>query len=210
MKTQTTIMIAAIALLALAMPIHTMAQVEVTKVWSIGPEAGLSLSKYGRDADANDFKPGLVTGLFVTYSIINTFGVTAKFLYHQKGATFKDNDVKQTLGYLEIPVIGRYFLNKEGQFRPNIFIGPSIGILTGAKNKVGSNDPEKLETFKDSFNTVDLGITGGVGCNIRILNETYLVLDARYTHGVSDISKANTDVNNNAFALTAGVSFGLN
>lgn len=202
-------MLAAIALLTLAMPIQSMAQIEMTKVWSIGPEAGVSLSRYGRDADANDFKPGIVSGLFVTYSIINTFAITGKFLYHQKGATFANNDIKQTLGYIEIPVIGRYFLNKEGQFRPNIFIGPSIGILTGAKNKVGSNDPEKLDTFKDSFNTMDLGITGGVGCNIRILNETYLVLDARYTHGVSDISKSNMDVNNNDFAFTAGVSFGL-
>lgn len=202
-------MVAAIALLSLAIPSQTMAQIEMTKVWSIGPEAGLSLSKYGRDADANDFKPGLVSGLFVTYSIINTFGITGKFLYHQKGATFQNDDVKQTLSYIEIPVIGRYFLNKEGQFRPNIFLGPSFGILTGAKNKVGTNDPEKLESFKDSFNTFDLGVTGGVGCNIRIFNETYLVLDGRYTHGVSDIAKNNADVNNNSFALTAGVSFGL-
>jgi outer membrane protein W len=209
MKTRNKMMLAAIALLALAMPIQMMAQVEVTKVWSIGPEVGVSLSKYGRDADPNNFKPGIVTGLAVTYSIINTFGITGKVLYHQKGATFQEDDIKQTLGYIEIPVVGRFFLNKEGQFRPNIFVGPSIGFLTGAKNKVGSNDPERMDTFKDSFNTVDLGVTGGMGCNIRILNETYLVLDARYTHGGSDITKANADVNNNNFAFTAGVNFGL-
>lgn len=202
-------MVAAITILSLAIPIQTMAQIEMTKVWSIGPEAGLSLSKYGRDAGDNDFKPGIVSGLFVTYSIINTFAITGKFLYHQKGANFQNDDLKQTLGYIEIPVVGRYFLNKEGQFRPNIFLGPSFGILTGAKNKVGNNDPEKLESFKDSFNTFDFGVTGGVGCNIRIFSETYLVLDARYTQGVSDIAKSDADVNNNSFALTAGVSFGL-
>ena len=52
-------------------------------------------------------------------------------------------------------------------------------------------------------------MTTGAGCNIRILNETYLVFDARYTHGLTDVSKSDGKVNNQSFALTAGVSFGI-
>ena len=55
MKKQHSLMIALVAVFTLTMSYTTKAQ---NKVWSIGPEAGLSISKYGKDANANDFKPG--------------------------------------------------------------------------------------------------------------------------------------------------------
>lgn len=198
---------ALMGIVALTMNFEAKAQ---TKVWSFGPEAGVSLSTYGKDGSDSDFKPGAVGGLFVTYSIINMFGVTAKFLIHQKGASFEPNDTKQTLTYVEVPIVGRYFFNREGKVRPNIFVGPSFSFLTGVKNKVGSNDPEDISSYKNDYNTVDLGVTTGAGVNIRVHNETYLVLDARYLQGFSDVSKSSdTKVNNHSFALTAGVSFGF-
>ena len=197
---------ALVGFLALAMSFDTQAQ---TKVWSIGPEAGISISKYGMDASENDSKVGAVGGLFVTYSIVNTFAVTTKFLFYQKGAAFNTGDIKQTLTYFEIPVVGRFFLNKEGDFRPNIFLGPSFGFLAGATNKIGSNDRVDIDGYKNIYNGFDFGITGGAGFNFRIMNETYFILDARYTHGISDLSKANGSVNNNSVAVTAGVSFGF-
>ena len=194
------------AVLSLAMSFETIAQ---DKVWSVGPEVGVSLSKYGTDAGANDFKSGAIGGLFVTYSIKNTFGITTKVLYSQKGASFKSSDTKQTLNYIEVPVIGRFFLNKEGTFRPNIFVGPSFGFLTGATNKVGSNDRVKIDNYDAIYNTFDFGVTGGIGFNFLISNETYFIIDGRYTHGLSDITKAPGVVNNNSFGLTAGISFGF-
>ncbi len=195
-----------VVFLTLVMTFNAKAQ---KKVWSIGPEAGISISSYGKDAGSNDSKVGAVAGGFITYSIVNTFAITAKLLYYQKGATFASTDTKQTLHYLEVPVIGRLFLNKEGSFRPNIFLGPSFGFLNGASQKVGTNDREKIDSYKNVYNNVDVGITGGVGFNFLIANETYFILDARYTHGLSDISKAVGDVNNNSLALTAGLSFGF-
>ncbi len=179
------------------------------KTWSIGPEAGLSFSKYGGDAGTNDFKVGAIGGLFLTYSIQNTFAITGKILYAQKGAAFQTNDVKQTLNYIEVPIIGRFFLNKEGTFRPNIFLGPSFGFLSSVTNKVGSADRVTVDDFSSTFNTFDLGVTGGMGFNILISNETYFIIDARYTHGLSDISKGPGQVNNTSLGITAGVSFGF-
>lgn len=199
--------LAAVAtLLTLTLSVDAIAQ---DKVWSVGPEVGVSLSKYGTDAGTNDFKSGAIGGLFVTYSIRNTFGITTKILYSQKGASFKSSDTKQTLNYIEVPVIGRFFLNKEGTFRPNIFVGPSFGFLTGATNKVGSNERVKIDNYETIYNTFDFGVTGGVGFNFLISNETYFIIDARYTHGLSDITKAPGVVNNNSLGLTAGISFGF-
>ncbi|NOT75804.1 MAG: PorT family protein [Cyclobacteriaceae bacterium] len=179
------------------------------KTWSVGPEVGLSLSKYGGDAGSNDLKSGAVGGLFLTYSIKNTFGITGKVLYYQKGAYVPDLDLKQTLNYIEVPIIGRYFLIKEGNFRPNIFLGPSFNFLTGVTNKVGTGDRVSQENWDSVYNSFDLGITGGAGLNFLIASETYFIIDARYTHGFSDLTKPAGVINNNSIAITAGISFGF-
>ena len=207
MKKQHSLLIALAALLSLTMSFESKAQ---TKVWSIGPEAGVSFSKYGKEASDNEFKPGAVVGMFVTYSILNTFGVTGKVLFHQKGASFGSPDIRQTLNYIEVPIVGRYFFNKEGNIRPNIFVGPSFSFLTNVKNKNGSNDPENMGSYKDYYNTVDVGVTTGFGCNFRIHKETYFIVDARYTQGLTDFSKSDGKyIYNQSFAVTAGVSFGI-
>jgi hypothetical protein len=206
MKKNNFLLAALVALFALMLPSITQAQ--TAKVWSFGPEAGISISKYGNDGANSTAKPGLGTGLFLTYSIVNTFGITSKLLYYEKGAEFSSQNTKQTLQYVEIPVYGRLFFNKEGNVRPNIFFGPSFAFLAGAKNKIGG-DVEKIDSFKNSYNTFDLGLTGGLGCSFRISNETYFVLDGRYTHGVSDIAKNNDDINNKSFLISAGLQFGI-
>jgi len=183
------------------------ARAQGEKTWSFGPEIGFNATKFGNDAPDNDTKVGLLAGAFATYSIVNTFGITGKVLYSQKGAEFNGN--KTNLNYIEIPVIGRFFLVKEGAFRPNLFVGPSFGFLAGASSKVGDGDWVKIDDYKSSFNGFDFGVTGGIGLNYEIATETRLLLDARYTHGLSDVSVANGDVNNLAYAITVGVSFGI-
>ena len=206
MKKNYGILIASIAFTFLTASIESHAQ---TKVWSIGPEAGITSSSFGMDAPANDSKVGAVGGLFLTYSILNTFAVTTKFLYYQKGGYFSSSDTKQTVSYFEVPIVGRFFLNKSGNFRPNIFVGPSFAFLTGASQKVGSGESVKYNNYKDIYNGLDVGVTGGIGFNFRILNETYFIIDARYTYGLSDITKANGNVSNNSLGVTAGISFGF-
>lgn len=192
------------AFLAFALPHNTKAQ---EHIWSLGPEIGANFSKYGHDASGN-VKPGFIGGLSLTYSIENTHALTGKLLFAQKGARI--NGINQSLNYIEMPLVGRFFFNREGNFRPNIFIGPSLGILTGATNvKVGENNPTAINNYRDIYRPLDFGVTGGLGLNFLIARETRLLFDARYTHGLTDITKSSGYVNNKAISLTAGVSFGL-
>lgn len=178
------------------------------RVWSIGLEAGPNFSKHGWDGDETDFKTGFLVGGNLTYSIRNTYGFTGKLLYAQKGA--KVDNTKSTLNYVEVPVVGRWFFNKEGAFRPNIFAGPSFAFLTGVKGQVGDGDKQTLDNYKDVYKTFDFGLTGGLGLNYEIAPETRILLDFRYTYGLSDISKSNSSsVNNQVIGITAGVSFGI-
>lgn len=179
------------------------------KVWSFGPELGVNFSKFGQDADETDYQTGLIAGGFLTYSIRNTHALTAKILYSQKGARDEASNTNLQLNYIEVPVIVRVFFNREGDVRPNIFAGPSFGFLNGAKTKVADGDYEKLDNYEDLYNTFDVGLGLGLGLNIRVGNEIYFVVDTRYTYGLSDLSKSNSKVNNQAIGITAGLSFGI-
>lgn len=179
------------------------------KTWSIGPEVGANFSKYGKDADDSDYKTGLLAGGFVTYSIRNTHAFTAKVLFSQKGAKSDNPDVKQHLNYIEVPIVARIFFNREGDIRPNIFAGPSFGFLNGVKQKTGDGDYETVDNYEDSFETFDIGLGLGLGLNIRVAEEMYFIIDTRYTFGFTDITKASGDVNNQAVAVSAGLSFGI-
>jgi hypothetical protein len=75
---------------------------------------------------------------------------------------------------------------------------------------MGANQNDrKVESYKDVYNRRDIGITGGAGFNFLIARETYFIIDARYTHGLTDLTKASGNVSNNSLALTAGFSFGI-
>jgi len=179
------------------------------KTWSIGPEAGVNFAKFGKDGDQTVFNTGLILGGFLTYSIRNTHAFTTKILFSQKGAKDEASNSQVHLNYVEVPVLLRVFLNRDGGIRPNLFVGPSFGFLTGVKGKLGNGDYENVPNYKDSYNNFDLGLGIGLGLNIRVAGEMYFIVDTRYTYGLSDIAKSSANVNNNAFACSAGLSFGL-
>src|SRR6478736_2190949 len=169
--------------IAFAIPFGAKAQTG-DRVWSIGLEAGPNFSKHGQDLDETNFKTGFLVGGNLTYSVLNTYGVTGKLLYAHKGAEL--NNTKSTLNYVEIPVVGRFFFNKEGPFRPNLFAGPSFGFLTGVKSQSGNGDRVTVNYYKDTYKTFDCRITGGLGLNYEIAPETRMFVDVRYTYGLSD------------------------
>jgi hypothetical protein len=179
------------------------------KTWSIGPELGVNFAKFGKDADDTDYNTGLILGGFLTYSIRNTHAFTAKVLFSQKGAEDESSNTKVHLNYVEVPVVLRVFFNRDGAVRPNVFVGPSFGFLTGVKGKVGDGDYEDVPNYEDTYENFDLGLGFGFGLNVRVANETYFIIDTRYTYGISDIAKSGADVNNQAIAVSAGLSFGL-
>jgi hypothetical protein len=179
------------------------------KVWSLGPELGVNFSKFGMDADETDYNTGLLAGAFLTYSIRNTHAFTIKVLYSQKGAADEDNDVKTHMNYIEVPIVARLFFNRDGAIRPNIFAGPSFGFLHSVKIKEDGGDYENVSNLDDSYNSFDLGLGLGLGLNVKVAEEMYFILDARYTYGLTDFAKSSADVNNQTVAISAGLSIGI-
>jgi outer membrane protein W len=183
------------------------------KTWGAGPEIGMSFAKYSGDLENQEFKTGLLGGGHVTYSTHPTFGVTLKALYHQRGSQQEIGGTlnKELLHYLEFPLLARYFLTPGGKFRPNIFLGPSAAFLLNVQNKVGDGAYTSVSAEnRENYRNFDLGLNAGIGLNYLIAKETRLLFDARYTHGLTDLTKA-VDIStyNRGWAFTLGLSFGL-
>lgn len=190
--------------------------------FSAGPRLGLNMSNYWGNADNMSFKPGLTAGAFLMYSSLNHFGISADVLYAQRGAKFADNRYRftQHVNYLEIPVVARYFLTLAGNFRPNIFVGPSLGIKLNAKRTngeiiTGPATPVNADNTAD-FNSLDLGATGGLQLNWGVGNRQRFLIDARYTLGLSNVQSnlpnlwgPNNSLRNSAITLTLGYGFGI-
>lgn len=168
------------------------------------------------------FKPGLAAGAFLMYSSLNHFGISADVMYSQRGAKYNDGrySFTQHVNYLEIPVVARYFLTLSGNFRPNVFIGPSLGIKLNAKRTdgevlSGASTVINADNTKD-FNSLDLGATGGFQLNWGMGNRQHFLFDARYNLGLSNVQSqlpnlwgTRNSLNNSTITLTVGYGFGV-
>lgn len=181
--------------------------------FSAGPRLGLNLSNYWGNADGMKFKPGVAAGAFLMYSSLNHFGISADVLYAQRGTRYEKDGIKftQRVNYLEIPVAARYFLTLAGNFRPNVFIGPSLGIKLNAK-RVNGFDGEN----SNDFNNLDLGAIGGFQLNWGVGNRQRFLIDARYNLGLSGVQTnlpniwgRRTSLQNSTVTLTLGYGFGV-
>jgi hypothetical protein len=194
-------------------------------IWNIGAEMGAAFSNHGKDPYEPDYKDseyksGLVAGGFITYSR-DTYAFTGKILLNQKGSKYQNGDVKERLNYIEIPVLARVYFNRKGTIKPNVFIGPSFGILTGAQWKRGDDDYESVENFEDNdpngdwdsyrdvYRIFDFGVSLGLGLSVKVANETYFIIETRYTHGLSDFKERDGKGNNQNTTVSVGFSFGI-
>jgi hypothetical protein len=196
--------------------------------FSAGPRVGLNLSNYWGNADGMNFKPGIVAGGFIMYSSLNHFGISADVLYSQRGTKYSGpiynarnvivantGKFTQRVNYLEIPVVARYFLTLSGNFRPNVFVGPSVAIKLNSKRVNGDNGLYNGENSQD-FNDVDLGATGGFQLNWGTGARQHFLIDARYNLGLTGVQTElpnlwgrRNSLQNSTATLTLGYSFGV-
>lgn len=183
--------------------------------FSAGPRVGLNLSTFGMDAKGYTLRPGVTAGAFLMYSSLNHFGISGDVLYSQMGASYSqaNESFKQRINYLEIPIALRYFLTLNGNFRPNIFFGPSVGFKLNAKQTDLVRNNVSYPTIDNSsaFRSADLGLIAGFQLNFKGFGERQrFLIDARYRYGLSDITfDDNQNVNNSTITLTLGYGFGV-
>ncbi len=161
------------------------------KMVSYGIKAGMDIAdNYGDYAEGLDTKVGFIGGAFVEYMAAPQFAVQLEALYAMKGAKVSGVDAKFKTDYIEFPLLLKFMIPTQGNIKPNLYVGPALGILTSAKvsvdvsNLVLSNQASL--DVKDIYKSTDFGIAfgGGFGAAMQTFMLTF---DVRYTLGMTKI-----------------------
>lgn len=170
-----------------------------------GARVGINFADVSFDAGEDvptSGRKGLLAGVFVTIPL-GWLTVQPEAIYTVKGTSLDIDGVTSDyiVDYVEVPVLARLRLPRNAY----AVAGPSMAFRLRARNRIpfgGSTEEFDLEDDVESF---DLGIVGGVG-----LDAGRWVLDARYTHGLSDIDADTSDTvraRHRVVSLSAGIRF---
>ena len=155
------------------------------------------------DSSSLDSRIGAVFGVF--YSLpIGPFGLQAEGLYSMKGGrtTIAGSASTLELDYLEVPVLLRV---RFGSSQRHFFVlgGPAVGFRMRAKGVTEFSGSTEAIDLADQVKEFDVGIAGGGGMEMG-----RLVLDGRYTFGLTDVDKdAGSRTKNRVLSVTAGFRF---
>jgi hypothetical protein len=171
-----------------------------------GAKLGLSLgSLSGAKVDDMDtsFNPSMRLGLagygFLSVDILNNLGAQLEAGYVMKGKKWSNKQYDKTYSqtnfdYLEIPLLIKVMLPL-GIVKPMLYAGPEFGILLSSKihehwEAPGFPITDTTYDFPDSSrSSSEFGLVLGGGTALD-LGPGALVLDIRYTLGLSSIYKA--------------------
>ncbi len=118
-------------------------------------------------------------GVMSEIPISEKFSFQPELMYSGQGYSFNDDTV--ALSYLNIPLMGKYYVTKG----LSLEAGPQLGFLLAAKN-------EKTDV-KDSFKTFDFGVNFGLGYKL----DNGLNFGARYNLGLTNINNLDSSSSKN-------------
>lgn len=148
-------------LLSLSIAIGTISFAQSADGPKFGIKAGGNLSSFtGGDSKS---KIGFYAGAFVNVPISDAFSVQPEVIYSQQGAKAKDDyematyvvrNMKQNLGYINVPVMLQYNATPEFYLEA----GPEFGLLVNAQAKGDINGSTYKADNKDSMKSFNFGV----------------------------------------------------
>jgi hypothetical protein len=156
-----------------------------------GAKGGLNFASIsGDNTKGIDLVTAFNFGVLSEIPISDKFSFQPELMYSGQGYSFNNNTI--ALSYLNIPLMGKYYLTKG----LSLEAGPQIGFLLSAKN-------EKTDV-KDSFNTFDFGVNFGLGYKL----DNGLNFGVRYNLGLTDINNLdNSSIENKNGVLQLSIGY---
>ena len=158
-----------------------------------GAKGGLNFASVtGDNTKGIDVVTSFNFGVVSEIPVSEKFSFQPELMYSGQGYSFNDNTIE--LSYLNIPLMGKYYLTKG----LSVEAGPQVGFLLAAKN-------EKTNV-KDSFNTFDFGVNFGLGYKL----DNGLNFGVRYNMGLTDINNVDNSSaknKNSVFQVSVGYFF---
>jgi len=180
--------------------------------FSLQPKAGLTVTEI--TSDDSRFKAGFTAGVEAQYQLKSWFGLAAGVQYAQQGSKVKNVDSKINLGYINVPIMAKFYPVK------GLALGAGIqpGFMTSAKitdyQLLGGKQDVDI---KDGCNKFDFSIPLSVAYEA----DFGLVIEARYNAGLTNVAKDAfegggydrydkiTKNKNSVFMITVGYKFAL-
>jgi hypothetical protein len=181
---------------------------------TIGFKLGGSMSKFSADGttDTYDFMTSFAGGGFVRFGF-GRLGIQPEILSVTKGAEFDDSgaggeDTSIKIEYVEIPVLLHFPLTYGASFAPYVFGGPAFAFEIGCEESEVDCD-EALSGLLPLRKGTDIGLSAGGGLAFA-MGPGALLLEGRYTWGLTDIDESETfSHKNRSILLLAGYSIPL-
>lgn len=164
---------------------------------NIGIKGGLNVYNV-RESNNTDIssRAGYHLGLMGHLHLTDQFGMQPEVVFSTQGAKYNMSGANSTLklNYVNVPVMFQYMFNNGFRLQA----GPQLGFLLNANSVANNNNSTD---FKTNYKTIDFGVGLGVG---YVNPATGFGVDARYNHGLSDISE-----NSAVKATNRGFQFGI-
>ncbi len=188
----------------------------------LGVKAGLNIAGLNGDYVVDlESLSGARFGAFLCLDLSGGLKLQPELYYVRKGASYETTGVYESiaytleadmmLDYIEIPLLLKYVVHS-GSLEPFFFAGPYYAFQLAAKSEMvlsfeGYSDTVAEKKDMEEIKSSDFGLVFGAGLNIP-LGRLDLILDARYSIGLSDIADAvGEDFRNGVFSLQAGLGF---
>ena len=164
----------------------------------IGIRAGIGSSNFSNGESQRAFTSTTGVHLGAYYGIKATDKLTVEPGLFYSGKGYKTvplgatQEIKESLGYLDIPVLARYAINSSF----NVFAGPQAGFLLSRTRTTGS----VKDTNAESLGGYEIGAVLGAGYQMA----SGLNLQVSYDFGVVPFNYYEFEVNNTVFKLSVG------
>ena len=152
-----------------------------------GIKGGVNLAQVSGSDDSPDTRIGTIAGVFlITNQDLLAF--QPEVLFSMQGAKFSFGTAKAD--YVQIPLLLRIGSSSKNKASVYGLVGPSLGILV------------QDDFFEDAVERTDVGATVGAGVTF-----SRVLVEARFTAGLTDFSKGATAYKNRVFSVMGGFVF---
>tara|TARA_R110002049_G_scaffold28772_5_gene98152 strand:- start:1759 stop:2364 length:606 start_codon:yes stop_codon:yes gene_type:complete len=179
--------------------------------FELGVKAGLNITSFSGETEfalgGYSSRSSFHFGALAEIPIGSKISVQSELLYSSKGAMFDfgtSNDGDYILNYLEIPVLGKYYITS----RLTTEIGASLGFLMSAKRD--AKNAQGTRDVKDRYKSTD--VTMVFGFSYKLQRSVFLSL--RYNRSLININDSSVFPNgeklknqNSVFQLSVGYGF---
>lgn len=197
--------------------------------YSIGIKYGINWSSIRGRYDFRNFEStqiekvgGHSFWVFINHEINHRFSIQTELCFEENGFIFKSDpwidglaySGNYSYNYITMPISFSYEFGKSIKYYG--YTGITLGLLTKVENQTTLVNPSSPELLiydlsydpTDEFNKIELGAIVGVGIKIPLFVKMKLIIDTRYSFGLTkSVKNTDYDYNSNQWILETPNNF---